>query len=768
LKLTDSYPCATTIAAANSPFRSFVLSAVVLFSAASSLTAQAPALQLAKTIPLPGVAGKFDHLAIDESGSRLFIAATGNHSVEVIDLKTDKVQQSITGLGKPHGLAFIDNSLYVADGTLGELRRYKGSPLALNGSIKLSDDADDMVYDQAHHLLFVGHGTGDAANATRVAVVNTDNFALVSNLAVSAHPEALEIDPATKRVFVNVADSNEVAVIDTAGKAITAHWKLTKAGDNVPLAYDSQHQLVFVACRTPGTVIVLDAASGKELSSLPAADGADDLFYDPALRRVYVISGSGEVDSYQVDEAKNLHPLEVLHTGAGAKTALFVPAQNLLYVGVPGAGGHAAEIRVYKTVAGEAAHAAAMKSDTEGDSELKFVALVSRHGVRSPTGKTAQLNQYSAQPWPAWSVPPGYLTEHGAHLMQLFGAYDRAQLAAQGLLAPGGCADASQIRIVADSDQRTRETGKALAAGLAPGCEIEVSALPEGTADPLFHSFAAGADKLLATAAISGRIGGNPQGLAEAYKLQLGALDEVLHGCTAGATCAASPQSIFTVSSLLEPGNSDHLVELRSPLNVASTMTENLLLEYTEGMDAANVGWGRVDGEKLRALLQLHIASEDLERRTPYIARAQSSNLLTHLLASMEQARNAQPQAGALTKPADRLLILVGHDTNLSNISGALGLEWLIDGRRNDTPPGGALVFELWKKRGVEDYSVRVYYTAQTLEQMRNATPLSLENPPARVQVFVPGCSQSDGACGWSAFQRTVRGVIDSGDSSAR
>jgi 4-phytase / acid phosphatase len=177
---------------------------------------------------------------------------------------------------------------------------------------------------------------------------------------------------------------------------------------------------------------------------------------------------------------------------------LFVPAQNLLYVGVPGAGDQSAEIRVYSTaiLAALRRHAPiaaqTMKSGVGEDGELKFVVIISRHGVRSPTGKTDQLNQYSAEPWPKWSVPPGYLTEHGAHLMTLFGAYDRELLSTQGLLAPSGCADAPQIRIVADSDQRTRETGKALAAGLAPGCALEVRALPEGTHDPLFHSLGAG------------------------------------------------------------------------------------------------------------------------------------------------------------------------------------------------------------------------------------------------------------------------------------
>jgi DNA-binding beta-propeller fold protein YncE len=325
---------------------------VLVFAGALAANAEPPSpLTLRQTIPLAGVTGKFDHFAIDLESHRLFAAATGNHSVEVIDLKTGKVEQSFTGLGKPHGLAWVEatSSLYVADGALGELRVYKGTPLALAGKIKLSDDADDMVYDDVHHLLFVGHGGSDAANPARVAVVDTERFALVASLPVATHPEALEIDPQSRRVFVNIADSNEVDVIDSTTRTINTQWKLTRAADNVPLAFDAEHQFLFVACRTPGTLIALDAANGKELASLKSADGADDLFYDAALRRLYLISGAGEVDSYQLDVAKILHPLGAVLTAPGAKTALFVPAQSLLYVGVPGAGKGAGQIRVYST-----------------------------------------------------------------------------------------------------------------------------------------------------------------------------------------------------------------------------------------------------------------------------------------------------------------------------------------------------------------------------------------------------------------------------------
>jgi DNA-binding beta-propeller fold protein YncE len=328
---------------------------LLLISSLAASSQSSASLPLSQTISLRGIAGKFDHFAVDLAGQRLFAAATGNHSVEAIDLKTGKVEQSLTGVGKPHGLVWVEatGNLYVADGALGELRVYNGRPLKLAGSIKLSDDADDMVYNEARHLLYVGHGGSGPANPGRIAVVDTASFSLIANLAVANHPEALDLDDHGQRIFANIADSNEVAVIDGAGNRIAAHWKLNGAEHNVPMAYDSRHQTLYLACRTPATLIALDAVSGAELARASTGDGADDLFYDAALGRVYVISGAGEIDAFQVDGRNKMAAIGVTHTLAGAKTALFVPSLSALYVGVPSAGKHPAEIRVYSTSAHE-------------------------------------------------------------------------------------------------------------------------------------------------------------------------------------------------------------------------------------------------------------------------------------------------------------------------------------------------------------------------------------------------------------------------------
>jgi len=388
--------------------------------------------------------------------------------------------------------------------------------------------------------------------------------------------------------------------------------------------------------------------------------------------------------------------------------------------------------------------------------------MLSRHGVRSPLQTQADLNKYSAAPWPKWDVAPGILTAHGYDLIKIFGAWDRVKLSGQGLLTPAGCADAAHVTIVADSDQRTRETGNALAEGMFPGCEIAVRAKPEGTTDPLFLPLKAGIghpDALQVTAAVAGRIGGNPANLTEAYRPQLTALDRILSGC---GRLPAKPDrtSIFDIPAALSPGNAASPVSLRGPLVTASTLTENLLLEYTQGMSTADTGWGCLDAATLRLIMQANVASWDYADRTPAFARLYASNLLEHIRLSIQQAATGKPIAGALGKPGDRLLIVVGHDSDIATVSGALGINWIIDGRRDDTPPGGALIFELWRSPRGGDF-VQLRFTSQTLEQMRNSEPLTTANPPADAPVSLPACVDAVGSCTWESFSATMRQATD-------
>ncbi len=421
------------------------------------------------------------------------------------------------------------------------------------------------------------------------------------------------------------------------------------------------------------------------------------------------------------------------------------------------------EVKARRTPAGFA------DADHQG-AELRYVVYLSRHGVRSPTGKRSQYNLYSTGAWPEWDVQPGYLTPHGYHLMELFGAFDRQQLTEQGLLQDHGCVDASAITIYADSDQRTRETAKAIAHGLMPECVLPVESQPEGTNDPLFHprfhplsasgiNASSRGNARLAEAAIAGRIGGNPANLTKAYHDRIAMLDHILATCGVSAPRSARRISLFDVPAVLSAGQGEHLAKLKGPLNTASTLSENLLLEYAQGMAPANVGWGCVGYPEIESLMTLHTAATDFSQRTPEIAELQAANLLHQLGLSLQQAAGQSIIHGAIGRPSDRVLFLVGHDTNQENIAGALHLTWIIDGRRDDTPPGGAMVFELWRNRSSGMYSVRAYFTAQTLEQMRSSSMLTLSNPPERAPLFIPGCSGTDMSCPLESFVQLLQRV---------
>jgi 4-phytase/acid phosphatase len=387
---------------------------------------------------------------------------------------------------------------------------------------------------------------------------------------------------------------------------------------------------------------------------------------------------------------------------------------------------------------------------------LQYVVIVSRHGVRAPTWEPARLNEYSAQPWPQWGVAPGELTPHGRELIELMGAYDRQWLIAEHLLSSQGCRDAERIRIVADTSQRTLETGRAFARSLLPGCAIAVQSQPDGRKDPLFSGFGT-ADPDLSLSAIRARMGADPRKLLDEHQQAVDLLQSILSGGERTARKLLEPPAMIAASL------NGKTVELTGPFAVGSTLSESLLLEYANGFPRANLGWGRLTRDSLFQVLELHAVYADVMRRTAYVARARGSNLLQHVLLSLQQAASGKPVAGALGRPGDVLLILSGHDTNLSNLSGMLGLSWKLPGYQpDDTPPGGALIFSLWHGDPGES-SVTLQYVAQSLDQMRNREQLTLRTPPLRQAVSIPGCQAAapNSGCSWASFQEVLQKATD-------
>lgn len=382
-----------------------------------------------------------------------------------------------------------------------------------------------------------------------------------------------------------------------------------------------------------------------------------------------------------------------------------------------------------------------------------MVVLLSRHGVRSATkGAAATLKAYASQPWPAWSVRPGFLTAHGALIMRQLGAYYRKLYGPLLGFTTRTCPARSSVFVWADVDERTKVTADSMLQGFAPGCGITVGHA-SGDSDPLFDPLpgAGVIDKSESDASILGAVGGNLNALAYAHSAEFAALEHVL-GCPPSASTTASASScreILQVPTTLANDGDGGLASLHGGLDIASDATETLLLEYTDGKPA---GWGRLDRSTLVRLLALHVLAERLEHSNRYTAQAHSSNVMVHILQTLQEGATNRAVAGTRVPEQSRFVFLSAHDTQEAEISGILGLSWLVDGDQdNDTSPSSALAFELYRADDTGQSFVRVYFISPTLDQMREGHVTTA----MRVPVYVPGCPGF--ACPLGTFSTIVR-----------
>ena len=314
-------------------------------SVAMTVAAQDSTLLLLKqTIPLPGVEGRIDHLDVDISGQRLFVCALGNNTVEVIDLNKGERVHTISGLGAPQGVAFVPelNRLLVANDKGGVCNIYDADSFQLIAKVDFVDDADNVRYENTSKRFYVGFGSGG------IGIINAVDGKQVGSIKLAAHPEAFELERQGHRIFVNVPNARHVAVVDRDKGEVIATWKTDGASGNFPMALDEAHHRLFVGCRLPSKLVVLDTASGKTVTSVGISGDPDDIFYDSKRHRVYVICGAGKIDTIDQTDANTYKALAKINTADGARSGLFVPERDALFVAVPHRGSQQAEIRRYQ------------------------------------------------------------------------------------------------------------------------------------------------------------------------------------------------------------------------------------------------------------------------------------------------------------------------------------------------------------------------------------------------------------------------------------
>lgn len=298
-------------------------------------------LRLIGTIPLPDVQGRLDHLAIDLAGNRLFVCALGNNTVEVIDLEKAERVHSITGLANPQGVAYAQDlrRIFVSNAEGGACNIYDGKTFALLGRVEFKDDADNVRYDASTLRIYVGYGDGG------IGVIDARTGKSANSIDLLGHPEAFVLEKEGRRIFANVPRAGQVAVLDRDKGKVTGVWKVDGAAANFPLALDEANHRLFVGCRSPAKLLVLNTDSGDVVTSIAISGDMDDVFYNPARHCLYAICGDGRIDLIDQVDRDSYRVTAHIDTAIGARTGLFVPELNSLFVAVPAHGRQGGEIR---------------------------------------------------------------------------------------------------------------------------------------------------------------------------------------------------------------------------------------------------------------------------------------------------------------------------------------------------------------------------------------------------------------------------------------
>jgi len=315
---------------------------IICAFAATAWAQSAQPLRLEKTIELPDVQGRIDHLSIDTQGERLFVAALGNNTLEVIDLKAGKLVKTIGQLQEPQGVLYVaeTNRLYIANGKDGSVRAFDASSYGPLKTLEYGDDADNVRYDSARKRIYVGYGAG------ALGEIDSDGNK-VSEIKFDAHPESFQLEQNSPRIYVNLPKSRKIAVVDREKHTITATWKMGLDFANYPMALDESDHRMFVVTRLPARLLVFDTNTGKIIQKLSAVGDCDDVFYDQARKRIYGSGGDGEISVFEQKDADHYTELARIATVKGARTSRFSPELDRLFLAVRRQGSQPAAIRVY-------------------------------------------------------------------------------------------------------------------------------------------------------------------------------------------------------------------------------------------------------------------------------------------------------------------------------------------------------------------------------------------------------------------------------------
>ncbi len=368
-----------------------LLATIIILLNSSIQLLYSQTLEQIGSISLSKVNGRISHMAYNSKSQQLYVAALSNNTLEIIDIQNNKVINSIKALRQPQDVVYIPTTEMIFVACLGDglCRGYQ-----VNNNFQefktqnIGGNVNTVRFSPILNTLFVGHGDG------AINIYDANSVKLKTSIPLVGRPEGFIVDHKAKKIFVNVPKNKSVEVIDLAANKVLNSWKLNGIAENYPIAYDSINSRLFIGCRNPAKMVVIDSHTGKQIAAVDIDGDVNDIFYNSKTGQIYASCGDGYINiikqeiktikeevkqttpttktktpqkntktgSKQTKTAKtNTQKVETryikqdaytnsgrIYTASGARTSLFVPDINQFFVAVPASANKDAQILIYE------------------------------------------------------------------------------------------------------------------------------------------------------------------------------------------------------------------------------------------------------------------------------------------------------------------------------------------------------------------------------------------------------------------------------------
>ena len=300
-----------------------VITATLLHIAPASARGSEVNYQFLKTIPVGGE-GFWDYLSVDSPGRRLYVSH-GTKAV-VIDLDQEVVVGEITNTPGIHGIAVAPKlgRAFTSNGRENKVSIVDLKNLETILRVGTGENPDAILFEPQREEVYTFNGR--SKNAT---VIDAKTGKVVATIPLSGKPEFAQADGG--RIFVNIEDKNEVAVIDAAKHEVVATWPIEWGEGPSGMAIDLRSHRLFLGCSNK-LMVVMDSTNGKNICFIHIGEGVDACAFDPVTQLAFASCREGTVTIAQADEHNTYMRLAGLKTPRGSRTLTLDPATHKVYL----------------------------------------------------------------------------------------------------------------------------------------------------------------------------------------------------------------------------------------------------------------------------------------------------------------------------------------------------------------------------------------------------------------------------------------------------